>query len=61
MTPRATISPTALTRCDWIKLTGAAALLPEFAAAAASPSAVYRPIDGTKAKAIPTLCFGCTT
>lgn len=62
-----TIKP--FTRRDWLKLTGAAGLAPLMArgdvqnggAAASGPAAVYRPIDYTKAKAIPTICFGCTT
>jgi thiosulfate reductase / polysulfide reductase chain A len=50
------------TRRDWLRLTGASVLSPALAPAASTgPTAVYRPIDYTKAKAIPTICFGCTT
>ncbi len=62
MTPRVPFPFTPFTRRDWIKLTGAAALTPGLGAAASpGPTAFYRPIDYTKAKAIPTICFGCTT
>lgn len=51
------------TRRSWLKLSGAAALAGGGSARALleGPTAVYRPIDYTKAKAIPTICFGCTT
>jgi anaerobic selenocysteine-containing dehydrogenase len=53
---------TPLSRRDWLKLAGAAAFLPPGnGQGAEAPTAMYRPIDYMKAKAIPTICFGCTT
>lgn len=50
-------------RRTWLKLASSAALWPAGTgySAAQAPAAVYRPIDYTKARAIPTICFGCTT
>lgn len=68
MNPSDSSTRSALTRRDWLRVAGGSALAggcgltPGGARAATrGVEAVYRPIDYARAKAIPTVCFGCTT